>query len=107
LPREIGGHNQVSYAHSSISGQESVITVPISIGEDPVTAGIDHVDIFLDSRDDGRKLLAQPGVGAGNMWHATVDLPSNQGGLHTLFFYVHSAVSGQTAVVSVPVEIEP
>jgi len=195
LPRQIGGHNLVSYAHSSVTGQESVITVPISIGEDPVTAGIsmsatescsalpaaaasssttssssgattsttapattasapasttapigtttivvevsnpspgdvirvggysieglawdkasqsgsgiDHIDIFLDSRDDGGKLLSQPAVGAGNMWHSTVDLPANQQGLHTLYFYVHSAVSGQTAVVSVPVDIEP
>jgi hypothetical protein len=33
-----GGHDLVAYAHSTVTGQESVIVVPISLGEDPSKA---------------------------------------------------------------------
>ena len=42
-----------------------------------------------------------------NNWPATVTLPSNQTGLHTLSFYAHSSVTGQQMLVSVPVTIAP
>jgi hypothetical protein len=38
LPNEIGGHDLFAYAHSTVTGEESVIGVPISIGEDPAKA---------------------------------------------------------------------
>jgi hypothetical protein len=40
LPEITGGNDLFGYAHSSITGQEFVISVPISIGEDPVVAGV-------------------------------------------------------------------
>jgi|SRR5579859_3964 len=38
LPAQVGGHNLVAYAHSSVTSQESVVSIPIAIGEDPVKA---------------------------------------------------------------------
>jgi hypothetical protein len=202
LPDMVGGHDLVAYARSSFNGAESVISVPIAIGEDvskafaaapsesatemcmaggggavtstttttttpaetstgtsttqPSTTtststtattpsastinfqvgnpspgdtihvggyviqgtgsdtaaqqgnGIDRVDIFLDSREAGGTLIGHGSFDtSGNMWSATVDLAKNQTGLHSLFFYAHSAVSGQEMVVQVPVDIEP
>jgi hypothetical protein len=69
--------------------------------------GIDRIDIFLDSRDSGGTFLTQAVPGTGNMWHTIVPLPTNQTGLHTLYFYAHSSVSGQETVVSIPVTIAP
>ena len=198
LPDMVGGHDLVAYARSSFNGAESVISVPIAIGEDTSKAfagapsesatemcmaggagavtstttttpaetstgtsatqpstttsttattpasstisfevgnpspgdtihvgsyviqgtgsdtaaqpgnGIDRIDIFLDSRDAGGTLIGHGSFGtSGNMWSATVDLPKNQTGVHSLFFYAHSAVSGQEEVVEVPVIVEP
>ena len=198
LPDMIGGHDLVAYAHSSFNGAESVISVPIAVGEDvskafasapPETAsamcmvgsagaptstttsapatttttttgttgttqpstttsttsgastvnfqvgnpspgdtihvgayviegtasdtaaqqgdGIDRIDIFLDSREEGGTLIGHGSFGGGGtMWSATVDLAKNQTGVHSLFFYAHSAVSDQEHVVSVPVIVE-
>ena len=39
FPNTIGGHDLVAYAHSSVTGQESIIDVPIAVGEDPIKAG--------------------------------------------------------------------
>jgi len=39
LPNMTGGNDLWAYAHSSVTGQESVVSVPIAIGEDPVVAG--------------------------------------------------------------------
>lgn len=39
FPSTIGGHDLVAYAHSSVTGQESIIDFPIAIGEDPSKAG--------------------------------------------------------------------
>jgi hypothetical protein len=231
LPNSIGGHELFAYAHSSVTGDESIIEVPIVLGEDPsklsdpisttavescseaaatggattvtaVTApaatapapaapatnqsaaptqapsteaspavapsvasivfdvanpapgdtihvggmtiegvafdrqakvgtGVDQVQIFLGNRDDAGVLLADatPGVeptlvdngddsitlvggetstsGASNLWHALVNLPSNQTGNHTLYFYAHSAITGAELVLTVPVTIAP
>ena len=70
-------------------------------------SGIDRVQIFLDSRDLGGVFLTGAMPGTNNMWHAIVSLPTNQTGLHTLYFYAHSAATGQEAVVSIPVTIAP
>jgi hypothetical protein len=202
IPNMIGGHDLFAYAHSSVNGAESVIAVPVAVGEDPVKAGdvgatemqscmpgsamtttttpttpsttttsptipattttttpatttttttpmvaptsstitlevsnpspgdtihaggysiegrafdktaqsgsgVDGIDIFLDDRDAGGMMLTEATPGADNMWHAIVPLPTNQLGLHTLFFYAHSSVTGQETVVSVPVTIAP
>jgi hypothetical protein len=192
IPHETGGHDLVAYAHSSVSGAESVISVPVAVGEDPSKAGelgsttsetcnagnaasvtttpattttttpstttttpattttttpamaqtitlevgnpspgdtiraggytiegvafdttaqsgsgIDRVDIFLDSRDEGGIMLTETTPDATHMWHTIVPLPTNQTGLHTLYFYAHSAVTGHEAVVTVPVTIAP
>jgi hypothetical protein len=69
-------------------------------------SGVDQVDIFLDSRDSGGILLAHASLGPGSFWQAIVTLPSNQTGLHELWFYAHSSVSGATASASVPVTIQ-
>ena len=39
VPTLVGGHDIFAYAHSSVSGAESVISVPVAIGEDPSKAG--------------------------------------------------------------------
>jgi len=201
IPNLMGGHDLFAYAHSSVNGAESVISVPVAIGEDPAKvgelgatasetcmlgtaspmsttpttptsptttnpttpattttpanattttstavapsastitvdvsnpspgdtihaggyvidgiafdkaaqsgSGIDRIEIFLDSRDSGGLFLTQAMPGTDNMWHAVTPLPTNQTGLHTLYFYVHSSVTGQEAVVSIPVTIAP
>jgi hypothetical protein len=193
LPNMVGGHDLFAYAHDSVTNQESVISVPIALGEDPSKAfttappsattetcttgstpaatttsattptttpattatpsttttmvspvastitfqvgnpspgdtihaggyaiqgvafdksaqsgsGIDRIDVFLDNRDSGGVLLGQANFGQNNTWTATVTLPSNQLGLHTLWFYAHSTATGQETAVSVPVTIAP
>jgi len=69
--------------------------------------GIDRVEIFLDSRDAGGTLIGHGSFASGNMWSAMVNLPNNDTGVHSLFFYAHSTASGQEMVASVPVIIEP
>ena len=203
FPQQTGGHNLVAYAHSSVNGQTSILSVPIVVGEDPskvnmqagaatvarcqggtqttstttatgattpaqpapapststttapapststATApapagsastivvdvsnpnpgdtvktgaivlsgdahdtaatsgpGIDRIDIFLDDRDSGGLFLGSAQLGPASFWQATVTLPNNQVGLHTLNFYTHSSVSGATTVTSVPITTE-
>ena len=69
--------------------------------------GIDRIDIFLDNRDEGGILLGQANFGQNNMWTATIQIPNNQLGLHTLWFYAHSAVTSHIMSVSVPVTVAP
>jgi hypothetical protein len=228
LPNSIGEHELFAYAHSSVTGDESIIEVPIVLGEDPsklsdaisttamescsapvatggattVTApaatapapaapainqsaaptqaaspeaspavtssassvvfdvanpapgdtihvggmtiegvafdhqakvgtGVDQVQIFLGNRDDAGVFLADatPGAeptvvdngddsitlvggdtsmsGASNLWHAVVNVPTNETGNHTLYFYAHSAITGAESVLTVPVTIAP
>ncbi len=183
-----GGNDIVIYAHSAITGQEAVISIPVAIGEsatsagetsesgstptvnssctNPATAaapttvttpsggtavtlagrstvvlsvanpesgstvlagayvtqgfaldraatsgaGVASVTIFLDNRDEGGMFLASATPGSAGMapgaWTATVDFPSNQKGLHTLWYYAHSGVSGVETAVEVPIEIQ-
>src|SRR5439155_27369841 len=39
IPNVVGGHDLVGYAYSSVNGAQSVISVPVAIGEDPTKAG--------------------------------------------------------------------
>jgi hypothetical protein len=70
-------------------------------------SGIDRIDVFLDSRDAGGMFLGAGTMMNNNLWSATIDIPKNQTGLHTLTFYAHSSVSGAELVVSVPVTVAP
>lgn len=40
LPNQPGGHVLFAYAHSAVSGQESIISFPIALGVDPSKAGV-------------------------------------------------------------------
>lgn len=193
---QIGGHDLWAYAHSSVTGQESVISVPIAIGEDSTKAfvtppaadsqqmmclgsangtnqtgvtsttqpatttsttttstttstsgvansqtmtlevgnpspgdtihvgayniigraldrsatsgsGIDRIDVFLDNRDQGGMFLGTGSVLNNNLWSATISIPNNQTGLHSLTFYAHSAISGAEISTTVPVTVAP
>src|SRR6266851_4477637 len=72
--------------------------------------GVDRVDFFLDSREQGGLNLgtAMPGVVPGpfgsDSFQTTVTIPNLTGG-HDLFAYAHSSVSGAESVISVPVAI--
>jgi hypothetical protein len=44
LPNIRGGSDLVAYAHSDVTGQESVISVPVVIGENPTVAGVTTVN---------------------------------------------------------------
>jgi hypothetical protein len=216
LPDMMGGHDLVGYAHSTVTGQEVVISVPIIVGvqEDTIVAGahstpttvptetetctpapagqvttppaviapatapttttttpststttttpatsvaasnasirlnianpdpgasifsggfeiegtawdtmaqqgvgVDRVEVFLDNRDEGGMLLSTAIVGmtnpaatgtnqpSTNTWRTIIDLPANQTGPHSLWFYAHSSVTGLEKAVEVPVSI--
>jgi len=205
LPAMTGGHDLFAYAQSSVNGAESVISLPIAIGEPPSKAfatpppdtvtercmagsagtvtstttttpsttatspsttttttgvqpstttpattmpsattitfevgnpsagdtihagamhiegiafdkeategtGIDRIEVFLDNRDEGGTIIGQGSFGSPStpeMWIATVNLPNNLLGLHTLFFYALSSVTGEEAVMEVPVTVAP
>jgi hypothetical protein len=74
--------------------------------------GVDRVEVFLDDRDRGGLLLADARLGVYNPaaapgsqfalagWQALVSLPT---GVHTLFVYAHSSVTGKESVVRVPI----
>jgi hypothetical protein len=185
LPDMIGGHDLFAYAYSTVTGQEAVIAVPISVGEDPEAAGVmaedmaapavfvsctpaptgstttptstpttsttaptstapesseetvslsianpvegatllpgaysidgqatgvDRVEVFLDNRDEGGLFLgnAVPGDDSDDsgMFHIVVDLPENQTGVHSLWFYAQSSTTGEWTAVEIPVTIE-
>src|SRR5712691_421002 len=38
VPNVMGGHDLFAYAHSSVNGAESVLSVPVSVAEDPIKA---------------------------------------------------------------------
>jgi hypothetical protein len=70
--------------------------------------GIDSIDVFLESRDDGGILLGSASADSGDdLWHLMVNIPARQRGPHNLYFYAHSSVSGGEAVVSIPVTVTP
>jgi hypothetical protein len=70
-------------------------------------SGIDRVQISLDPRDQGGMALGDATLGPNNQWHATISVPSNVNGMHTLTFYAYSSVTGAESVVSVPVTVAP
>jgi mono/diheme cytochrome c family protein len=70
-------------------------------------SGIDHVDIFLDSRESGGKFVGTTTVGTPTdptQFKATVNLPNLKGG-HDLIAYAYSSVRGQVGVASVPIAL--
>jgi hypothetical protein len=74
--------------------------------------GVDRVQVFLEDRDRGGLLLGEARLGLPNLaaapgsqfalagWQALVSLPN---GVHTLFVYAHSFVSGKESVARVPI----
>jgi hypothetical protein len=87
--------------------------------------GIEAIDIFLGDRDSGGTIIghgtfdlttvSESDAGAmvvgspdePGMWNALVTLPTNKTGANTLWFYVHSAISGQEMAISIPVTVAP
>jgi hypothetical protein len=39
VPNAVGGHDLFAYAHSEVTGQESIIAIPVAVGMDPSKAG--------------------------------------------------------------------
>jgi hypothetical protein len=74
--------------------------------------GVDRIDVFLDDRDEGGTFLASalladaPEGGPAGTWSVTVELPENMRGLHTLWFYAHSTMTGEEITHQIPVEVE-
>jgi hypothetical protein len=73
-------------------------------------AGVDRVELFLDSRDAGGLSLGSGSPGANGAssaraFHIKVTVPTNANGGHTFYAYAHSAVTGQETVVSVPLYV--
>jgi hypothetical protein len=77
-------------------------------------SGIDRVQIFLEDRDRGGLHLGDARLGLPNTaaapdsqfalagWDVVVNLPS---GVHTLFIYARSAVTGKETLLQVPVRV--
>jgi hypothetical protein len=70
-------------------------------------SGIQSVSIFLDNRDQGGTFLGSANTGQNNMWTAMVNVPSTNLGLHTLWVYATSSVTGEETAVSIPVTTAP
>jgi len=110
-PAATTGASTISISVGNPSSGDTIKTGAISISGDAKDtaatsgSGIDRIDIFLDDRDTGGLFLGSAQLGPGSFWQATVTLPNNQQGLHTLFFYAH-ATSGKTATAKVPVTTE-
>jgi Bacterial Ig domain len=79
------------------------------VAYDPSTpdgAGIDRVELFLDSRDSGGLSLGSAVPGMNDVlnpraFRIRADIPGNTNGGHSLVAYAHSAVTGQETVVTV------
>jgi hypothetical protein len=65
--------------------------------------GIDRVELFLDSRDQGGLPLGSGAPGSGNAFKIKATLPSSANGGHNLVAYARSSVTGLETVESVPV----
>jgi hypothetical protein len=65
------------------------------------TAGVDSVEVFLDSRDTGGILLGQGVPGSDHGFNIKINIPSSGNGTHTLYAYAYSSLTGQDTVVSV------
>ena len=74
------------------------------------TLGVDRIDFFLDSRDQGGMNLGTvvpgmlPGPFGPTSFQTTVSIPNVVGG-HDLFAYAHSSASGVEDVIAVPVAV--
>jgi hypothetical protein len=69
-------------------------------------SGIDQVQVFLDSRDAGGTWLANATLASdSDMWQANISLPTNNIGVHALYVYARSDVTGRETVVSVPIKV--
>jgi hypothetical protein len=68
------------------------------------TSPIDRVQLFLDNRDLGGVGLGDAQIN-GNRFHAIVNFPSNQFGLHSVFVYARSANSGKEGIATTGVNI--
>ena len=66
-------------------------------------SGIDRVEVFLDSRDQGGQPLGSGTPGAGNAFNIKATVPSAANGGHNLVVYARSSITGQETVQSVPV----
>jgi hypothetical protein len=72
--------------------------------------GIDRVDFFLDSRDQGGISIgtAAPGMVPGpfgpGSFQTTISFPNINGG-HDLVAYAHSSVTGQESIISMPIGV--
>jgi len=71
--------------------------------------GVDTVSFFLDSRDQGGMALGTAEVGqdvpegaAPGSFQTTLHFPATPTGGHTLYVYAHSTVTGDEAVVTIP-----
>jgi hypothetical protein len=53
MPSDTGGHDLYAYAHSSVTGAESIIAVPIAVGEDPSKAGLTGAEQTMTSCTGG------------------------------------------------------
>ncbi len=67
--------------------------------------GVDHVDLFLDSRESGGIPLGSGDVAGNGTFEIRATLPSTANGGHSIVAYAHSTVTDQETVVSVPVYI--
>jgi hypothetical protein len=91
----------------------SILAGPYSVSgtaSDPAASsgsGVDRVQIFLDSRESGGQWLGDATLGSPgtNGWQANVSLPTNNTGVHAIFVYARSSVTGKETIVSVPVII--
>jgi hypothetical protein len=69
-------------------------------------SGIDQIQVFLDSRDSGGTFLANGSLPTDNYaWQANISLPTNNIGVHALFVYARSDVTGRETAVSVPITV--
>ena len=70
-------------------------------------AGVDRVELFLDSRENGGTVVGIGTPGTDHTFSVKVTLHSNQTGGHTFYAYARSSVTGLETVTSVPVFVGP
>jgi hypothetical protein len=68
------------------------------------TSSIDRVQVFLDNRDLGGVSLGDATI-SGNRFHAIVNFPTNQFGLHSVFVYARSSGSQKEGIATTGVNI--
>jgi plastocyanin len=70
-------------------------------------SGISRVEAFLGNRDAGGTFVGMAGTPAAGLgaWSLTATFPPNMSGGQNLFVYGMSSVSGQEAIVSIPIVV--